>query len=563
MTLAMADRGSARLAAPTDSVALPPASLREARKAALNFFIDESAETLDVGWLAQARDLVDSHPDSPTAYARLAHAELIAGNESDAVRAAQSALMITSRKPDQPATSAALQVAIACHDLDTVQKHIAQLDPSGPTATLFANAALLEGDEDAALDYLSHSEDAPALALRAWVLLQKNAYQQAARDLRAALKLAGPTPELLINLGYAYAGLGSNAKAIKTTIQATLLSPRSQTAAFNLVSYYLHVGMFDKALDEVARLAAALPGDLHVALARANVQAAAGDPEAALTGLKKVRASDRSDPGDAERAEVSANIAYLEFRIGKRERHSTLEVLRRELMRCGYRSVGIARLLAAVTTKVSEAAQLETVIKGLTQARPNDKLIGIRAQLAFLRCDFDAAIDLCRDWRFDEPFNPDPVQLETFLLADFRADYSGSAAVGLDFLRRVPQAWMVANNVAYALARDGQPERAKAVLQPRESNAYVRATQALIDAAFGYRELACKGYAEAATIALRDGDSDLAILLALRAYLALDDQTLIGEVSIENLDSDEPKHVLMKGEARRKNIRWPFQNRDD
>jgi Flp pilus assembly protein TadD len=562
MALALADpRSTVQLAAPTGSTTLPPASLRLVCQPVepLPWAIDGAHRA--AGWLLQARHLVELHPDSATAYARLANAELIAGDESEALSAAQSALELTARVPDSSATLAALQVALACRAVELIESHAGRVDPGSLAEVLFAQAAIIRSDYKAAVERLASTTDSVGLAMRGWTQLQLHNYQAAVRDLRASLRLAGPSAELLANLGYAYGALGARKKAVSTTLQARVLAPTSETVVFNLVSYLVHEGQYDAALRELARFASVHPSDPRIALARADVLTSRGDIDGALKELRRTHGETRWKASPTARAEFAANIAFLEWKVGKTQRVAAIEAIRKELLRCDYKSLGIARMLASLFSKASEASQLETVYEGLAKEYPASRLRGIRCKIEFLKQNFSSALDAAESWLEEEPFNVDAATLLTYLLSDFANEFGRAADVGRVVLRRVPAAWMLANNIAYALAMDGRLEEAAEVLPRQVDSPFIIATDALIKFLSGDAESGTSGYQQAANLAKESGDSGLAALVGLRAYILLRDSNILPEKH-DALDDDwagDPRVELMHQQALKRGLAWPLK----
>ena len=81
------------------------------------------------------------------------------------------------------------------------------------------------------------------------LLLTLGRWQEAIGQLRNAGGESARNPDLLANLGYAYALAGSQKKAIRCTRQAVLLAPRNLKLAFNLVGLLLGNGKSDDAFD--------------------------------------------------------------------------------------------------------------------------------------------------------------------------------------------------------------------------------------------------------------------------------------------------------------------------
>jgi len=557
MTLALADPSSStRLAAPNDSTPLAPAALRlvVGHRMADTRIADLSQ--LDVGWLSQARALAGHHPDSPMAVSRLAHAELVASNEDAAGEAARRALKLGIQVGDAPAISSAVQVCLAIGDVETIETDIDVLSAGQVPAVLLAQAAVMTDRWEEALSRLADQSDAAALAMNGYVLLRVHRYAEAIRSLRQAMRAAGPSPELLTNLGYAYGALGSLPKAVKATSQARTLSPASETISFNLVGYLVRRGDHEAALTEVARLASHHRRSPQISLMRADILASIGDNARALTELRRARDTLRWEATATARCELAANIAVLEWRSGSRARTSAIDAVRKELLRCEYKSIGIARMLANLFLRASEAAQLEAVYAGLAAKYDPAALYPIATQMAFLHRDFKAALELANHWVKAEPFSADAAQTVTFLLADFVGDYAAAARFGLAAVQRNPNSEMLKNNVAYALAMAGRPLEARNLL-PEGDNSYYSATAALVEFKLGNRDAGVAGYRQALQQAVRDGDPILAALIAARACLVLAEPSSLAWVQSPPAElDDDPRSALIAAQMSEAGQHW-------
>ena len=156
----------------------------------------------------------------------------------------------------------------------------------------------------------------------------------------AAASAIAASPSTLINLGYAYAALGSRRKALRTTEVATGLSTGSlgAVASLNLVAYFIAEGDFDAARSVLDRLEQRQPHNLRVNLARAYLLGREGDNLGSLRELRRARSSHGYWASTDERAEIEADVAYLEFRVGKRTRSEALKVLHEQLVKTSIRA---------------------------------------------------------------------------------------------------------------------------------------------------------------------------------------------------------------------------------
>lgn len=513
-----------RLAAPTEASDLPLLRI-------VSRDPDEGARQAeepnpDRGTLVQARELAGKYPESAAAWVRLAQAEISAGGSDEAVAAALKGTRLAVQSGDTSVALAGVRVLTALGHVEVAERSLLALSSSDSSALWLAELAVARDDLETALVRIGSADDAASVALRGWLNLRLGKLHEAVRDLRKSARQLSPDPDVLANLGYAYALLGQHSSAIKHTRQAVHLAPSDTTISFNLVRYLLAVGDYEPALQELQRLRQFHPLDAKVAAAIAATLFQSGDSEAALKELKRTRDQiSKLNLSVSDKAELTANIAFLEHRLGGRSREETVDVLRKELFRCDYKSRGIAEMLSSLLEKVSERDQLLALYEGLLEVYPQTELIGLECKLKYLEGDFEAATDLAMQWTKLEPFNAEAAVRASFLLSEVYGDYDRAAEVGRAFLRIAPTATVVRNNTAYALAMAGQSNLArKYVRHDDPDDPYSTATAALIDLAEGNVQSAMAGYEKAAELALLpeyEREPELPSLIKTQAYLVL------------------------------------------
>jgi tetratricopeptide (TPR) repeat protein len=517
----------ANLAAPMDTATARPRSLRLVEEPPAKDTEQGESGTADAkaAILAQARLLAKRHPTSPAIIARLAHAEMNSGNRAEAVEAALSAVRLTEESFDQSALAAATVVLGALGEQEAGEQALRRA-PRNAFPYLYALFAVERGEFRTALARLEGQEDFTSLALRGWLFISLRDYAAAIREFRRVIKEGMSSPDLLINLGYAYGALGVRSKALKATEMATYLSPSSRTAAFNLATFRVTSGDLAGALDELRRIEQFHPLDLKIPSAMAMARLHCGDDEGAariLTRLKSEKRAWRASGRD--RAELKANLAAIEHRLGKRDRAQVIDTVRKALQDSEYQSLGIAKMLASFFFRRSDAGTVEELYRTLLQFHNEADLYEIETRLAMLKGEFRRAVDISLRWVEHEPFDPDAAMLATYLLTDITHDYETAIRIGTETLRRIPDAKGIANNVAYALALAGRPTEARKflpkVLPKDKSRPFFVATEALIRLASGDVEGGSRGYEEAAAIAAEQEDDDLADLIRCQATVLI------------------------------------------
>jgi tetratricopeptide (TPR) repeat protein len=375
--------------------------------------------------------------------------------------------------------------------------------------SLFAELAAQRGDTEVALARLAGSTGASARALRGWLFVGAGRFADAVRELRAASQ-AVPVPSTLINLGYAYAALGSRGKAIRATEVAAGLSGGGlgAIASLNLVAYFVAGGDMDQALSVLDRFEHRHPHDLRVSLARASVLGRRGDSQGSLRELRRARSSQAYWVAGADkRAEIEAEIACTELRAGRRTRESALKALHEQLMKTSHRSLGVANLMSMLTWKKSDARLFGAVYEALCRVHVAEDMLNLQAHLCMLRGDYERSAELSAKWAERCPLDESAVVKAVYLLTDGSHNFARAVELGLDGLRRFPGSALLANDVAYAFAMAGDLQRARKHLPRRDALPVIRATRGLISFLAGQPEEGLRMYDEAAEMASSVGDT--------------------------------------------------------
>jgi tetratricopeptide (TPR) repeat protein len=495
-----------------------------------NISRDLAGDEAPHGYLLRARKALQANPSSPLAQARLAQAAQAAGEREEAVDAARGALELALEGKHIPAAHAAL-VVLQAHGLGGELARLLD-DPRVVhlPASLRLRAAVAAGEHAAALSILadprSVSENsADALSLLTWLHLQRGEYREAVGAGRRAQAAGAAGVALFANLGYAHAALGELPKAIKLTRQAVALAPAHRAVGLNLVLYHKLAGETDAALVCLERLRDGQEIDVQLALATAAVMVYAGQHEQARRTLQRVRASSEWAHADGmRRAALEANLAFLRWKTGAANSHTTISSLRRALSVNDYQSLSIAYLLCNLLMSAEHAPVLASVIERLQARHDPAELAGMRMVLALLEHDAPAALQLAREWSEKEVLNANAATFVTYLVCDLEGDFAQAAELGVRALTRAPSHLMLLNNTAYALALAGDPHRAGKLLDrvrgSGEQRVEIVATRALIALMQGRVERGLDGYRRAWDLALAENDEQLADRVAANAVLA-------------------------------------------
>jgi tetratricopeptide (TPR) repeat protein len=528
MTVVM-DSKEQRLAAPRNLEFLPPSLIGRGEPVLRLADLTSAEQEPDDLHLNQARELAERHPSSPTAWARLAQAELVAGHREAASRAALSAIK-RMEAIDRGAALAAAVVLVACDRRAEAEGALQQLSEAGAgerrgqgdsLLLLRAGLAVERGDHRTALALTSSIKSSEAEALRGWISLQNREYPRAIHYYRRAIRRGGPDPSILTNIGYAHAALGQRERAIKDTKYALSLNPGQRSRiGLNLVAYLMSEGKFEESVRLLRGLQEESPRELDLWFAEAHLWLAIGEAGNAQRVLRRVRTTDWAHLDELQQAEISANLAFVAWRLDRRSKQEAAGEIIAELSRIDFASARVAGMLPALLDRFSDAEQLNKVLARTHQANPEDPLFYLEVHAAVLGRCYGEAVKRSIAWTQTEPLNPLAAIAATYLLTDVSGDPEGAIEIGLPATRRMPASRPLANNVAYALAIAGRAEEASRLL-PKDPTPQLTTTRALVALRLGDEDGAIDLYRQAHQLASASGDGELASLVALHAEMAI------------------------------------------
>ncbi|MDA0178792.1 tetratricopeptide repeat protein [Solirubrobacter phytolaccae] len=475
--------------------------------------------------LVEARRLVDRHPDSAIAWARLAQSAQASADIEQSLDAAGKALAMGISQLSRPAIHAAVTVLASYGRTETVFQALQSHGANSIPNDLRLWMAIETKDETCIEQIVSEAQSPTALVTRGWVAITRGRYQDAIRDLRAAQATGATGPGLLMNLGYAHAAVGNLEKAIKITRQAAALAPNDRGISLNLAGFQRALGHHEAAVDEIRRVAGARP-DIELALVLADFLLEAGEAGKAHDVLQRVRTSREWAHADrTRRSELEANLAFLRWSTRRQDRTATLAVVLRALASCEHSSLAIGNLLMNLVRDPPEAPVLAAEIARLATKHPEDSLLSLRFHHAVVMRDAHAAAAYACAWAESDIFNSTAASLAIHLLTDAEGRAPEAAELGLKAIRRAPADPLLLNNTAYALCLAGRPAEAKRLIASTKTAAgqrvALRATEALADLMLGNCEQGQAGYREAQRLAREQGRPDLEALAALNMALAM------------------------------------------
>jgi tetratricopeptide (TPR) repeat protein len=450
-------------------------------------------EDEQAGLVSQAAALVAKVPLSAIAWARYTQTLISVGAVDDSISAATRTLEVAAElhmSNDDPAVNtarfiAARVLAITGNILDA-ENALAKLPHNGPWAVFYAALADGRGEYRQALARLGDGRSPSVRAFRGYLQLKLNDPQSALRQLRAAWREGDNSPSLLLNLAYGYALVGSLSKAVDSARQAVILLPSSRHASFNLANYLRNAGRFEDALAELRRLRSIRgESDPHVAAAIADIYLASGDIRQARRELRRAQHHNAFGAQSKEQAELAANAAILEWRLGERDRESVLEVIRTELRNVGP-DLALALMLADVSYQTSVVGEIENLYCKLQERFPEHELSALKLRLLLLKGDLDAAARVAMSHLAANQLNPVAASVAVFLYGQVIGDYETASNTGIEALRRMPKDRMLVNNVAFSLTLAGRARQADDLLAgERFDDGHLLATRGLVDLGLG------------------------------------------------------------------------------
>jgi Flp pilus assembly protein TadD len=571
---------SNRLAGPVGTTPVqwvPPPGPPPSQKLPPTSFL-EPGESAVPGYLAVARAQAKTASGSATALARLAQAELSAGDVEAAVSAAIEALDQAGDAPDSAAEFAAVQVLRAGGAAETARAHMgATVSEDEVGRSVRARLAIECDDLDDARALVSGATTFDGLVMGGWLAMRESQYSRAVALFRRATRVVGPTPDVLINTGYSYAALGHPHHAINATRQAQALAPHRRLIAFNLVNFYLAVGNYDAAAGALESLRQHYPDDVEIALALAHIALRAGDRERAHRILQRARTSTSWVSAPLiRRAELESNLAVLRWVTGERSLAATRKIVLGQLALSDYQSLPMASLLPGLLPNFSDHEQLATLLERFEAHHDPNTLLFLRVHDAILRRDERAAVSLAEEWAKNHPFSPVAAALAIQLIGALGGESDRAIDLGFDALTRAPADALLVNNLAYALALAGRGREARVVLRkvttPEPAPALL-ATRGLVEMVSGNITAGIEGYESARELATKQGNERLAGLATLNLQLALRrldsgavrglDVDVRGAASLPRSAEDDPAVWLLAKRIEHEGIQVEWGERGD
>lgn len=490
-------------------------------------------EESDPGYLAHARQLTSEYPDSATAFARLAQAELAAGNRVSAGAASKSAIE-KAQPHDKTAVSAAARVLASVGDDVVAEALVADSDAAPDVGA--ALLAVRHGDINRASSILQDRSDPTSLAVRGWIALERRDSQRAIRLLKRATRHSAAPPTAHINLGFAYASLGQWDKAIDSTRRAVRLLPDLAMAGLNLARFLALSGDQSAAREELTHLIGETQ-DFRAKRVRIQLDLEiSNDVSTALNHLKDLRLNRVwRDVSDVDRAELDADILLLTSRAEGRPARSVVPDLLRLLEEVQFGSLGIARVVVGSLDRLADAATIRTVYEEM-ESRSVPALNSIETRLAMSELRFDDALEAAKRWQRSDPFDVLAAAIQSYLYSEYTMDYDKAAEVARRGLRTNPGNELLENNLTYALICANRLEEAARAMPKTVDHPSTAATEGLLALKRGRIDEGIAWYDRAAEMAVAQGEAELAIAVLQRKTVALAECNVDVELDVSSVD---------------------------
>ena len=293
----------------------------------------------------------------------------------------------------------------------------------------------------------------PAVELpRLTTFLERNSRQHAYRTihvLKNAITRFGGDPILFAELARWYMVVGNEERARRNIAIALSLSPSNRYVLRSAVRLYAH---FDDA-DRAFHLLHKHPLSRHdpwVASARLAMAGVIGKSHMVIKDCSRMLSSGRFSAFGL--TELHAGVGSVELLAGDRRRS-------RRRFQAALQDPN-DNSLAQVEWGLSEERLFDVDLKSYKVVRNFEAL----ALEAFNQCRWTSVLDHCEDWLMDQPFANGPAMMASHVASVVLEDLGAAKLFCQASRLACPDDPQVANNYAYALALDDDPEEALRVL---------------------------------------------------------------------------------------------------
>lgn len=528
--------------------------------------------------VAQARAATTA---SPTNLIRLAQAQYVAGDNAEAAQSAISAMsdaadLIESGEVDINT------VALVFGSGATLLSHLDRQDDAlrliervgpAPSLELIYASLLVEADRhDDALAALFSTEDALADALRGYIHAVEGRTQRAVHFLRESLRRNPVDAETSMNLATAYWKLGSRKKAVASALRATRVAPSRQDISVAYMELLIDNNQPDLATAETKRLRkAGVIESARLLVVECQAALTKGESKSALTLMRRARTAAIAEGDTRLVAEIDANLRVFEASESGKDRAELWRIAKRCVTE-NPDNIAALRQFAAYSYRRSEAEALRTAIAAAGTLTTATRL-KLEAKLAYMSCDFGAALDLSRQAVEEDSMNAEACAQVVLMEGWHLGAWESAAQTASRWVQRVPLNDTLVNNAAYVMALGGMPHAALALLDKHSHDAedYVPiATRGLAHLAAGDIDEGMRWYRRAAELADSLGEGDMRCLMALHQAAGLrtlgiadvTDELFLAATSLPDTGlpadwEDQPGFVMIQKGCEREGWPWP------
>ncbi|MEU1841145.1 hypothetical protein [Micromonospora chersina] len=462
----------------------------------------------------RARELAEAHQGAMTALARLAEAALLADEREVALQAAIQTLDIGASRLDEssqnetdlPATHVALQVLLCLDQARFADKYLQQMANLPELVQIRATVLIGEARYDEALAVLSGMEShLPGVAsMRGYILLLREEFGKAIKELRAAHRVDPNDVDSILNLAAGLWHVNSRRKAIRWARFAAAIAPGRHDAHLALIRYLIEAGSLDLAEVKIRSLVdRGVVQTSSLVVLQAQIAAARDQVSRVDRLLRRARALAEEEKDEVASSELDARIAISEHMSAKIDRVETLQRIR-SACRKAPKSAFLVAMLANFVDRASNATEVEHALAQLEPGGRGWTVRSAQCRLAFLKGDFDTAVELALAWSHEDPYNENAVKLYAFWYGALHEDWSAAAGRCLDAIDKLGISKTLANPAAYSLALAGRGRDALELLSQVDTSHFVlMATKGLACISAGDVSEGLSLYRQAAQIADR------------------------------------------------------------
>jgi tetratricopeptide (TPR) repeat protein len=372
------------------------------------------------------------------------------------------------------------------------------------TAAELVSAAFVEGPIEEAVEaaryIVGNRESAPpeVLRLASRIAMADDSLGGAAitslgdhRRVRATRHLVRTYPHaapLWLDLAREYSLIGQNQIAARHVDTALRLAPQHRRILRSASRFFHHIGDTERAHHTVSRVAQR-SGDPWLLAAETAFAMVLGKVPTALRNTMRIADSGRWSPMDL--SELRASLGTLELLVGTTRR-----------ARKWYRASldgATENALAQVSWSLPNVPGLELAQEQVWGGAHEAKVhIAERAQ------DWTGVVGESDRWLEQEPYSQRPAELGSYIASVALGDSTTAAIIARKGLLASPTSQGLLNNLAFALARSGDPTEGRRILEKIEADKVagslrvaVLATHGAVAYAMGDPILGEKGYSEA------------------------------------------------------------------